>query len=77
MARAKFKPDDVLVAHLSGVAIVDGERIHVKRGLSHFRGDDPVVKALPDWFRVIEVRRPKVEQATAAPSEERGEEPKP
>ena len=44
-----------------------------------FSVDDPLVRAFPDLFRPVDVtrRRPDVEQATAAPGEVRGDEPKP
>jgi hypothetical protein len=61
------------VATQSGVSNIDGAMFQFSRGVTHVTDDHPAYKKHPELFTKAEDRaRPVIEQATAAPGEERG-----
>jgi hypothetical protein len=74
MAQAE-KPRNIVVAMESFVGGIGTKDYRVVRG-DLYEDGDPVVKAWPDKFAPITVRKsvgtPRIEQATAAPGEQRG-----
>ncbi len=62
------KAEQTVVALVSGYYGVDGKAVAVIEGET-FRADDPVVKKFP---KVFSKSAPIIEQATAAPGEQRG-----
>lgn len=72
MGRPRRNPDDeIMVAVVSGVLQCDGEH-QITKGITRARRGHPIVKAAPEWWRVLDVHY-EIEQATAAPGELRGE----
>lgn len=72
MARPRKNPDyEILIANESGVVQVDGEECVVVRGVTRAERGAAIVKLTPDWWKPIEAHY-RVEQATAAPGEQRG-----
>jgi hypothetical protein len=65
-----------MVALTSFVGAVGKAEITIRKG-DLFASDDPIVRKHPKLFGPVEVRRtgpaPRVEQATAAPGEKRGD----
>jgi hypothetical protein len=72
-AAAAKKAKVTYVATESGVSNIDGSMFQFSRGVTHVTGDHPAYKKHPELFTKAEdTARPVVEQATAAPGEERG-----
>lgn len=75
MARAAAEPQ-VMVALASFVGAVGKDEVRVREG-DLFASDDPIVRKHPALFGPVVVRRtgaaPRVEAATAAPGEKRGD----
>jgi len=73
MARAAAEPQ-IMVALASFVGGIGKAEISIREG-DLFASSDPVVRKFPHLFGPVEVRvsvpGPRVEQATAAPGEER------
>lgn len=73
--RAAAEPQ-VMVALASFVGAVGKTEVNVREGWL-FASDDPLVKKYPTLFGPVAVRRSvlggRIEQATAAPGEKRGE----
>lgn len=78
MARSRSPEQETLIAVESGFwTSPDGEQYTFRAGETLVAADHPLVtQGNPAWFRKVEphLRRPVVEQATAAPGEQRGEE---
>jgi hypothetical protein len=75
--------DVVYAIETASMTTPDGGSVLVRKG-SHWPADDPLVKANPQWFAAdpryglswsgpppAEMSQPPVEQATAAPGEQR------
>jgi len=66
------KQAETYVARHTG--LLDGN-VMIKRGITHASADDPLYKKHKDMFEPVSNRnRPFIEQATASPGEERGED---
>lgn len=74
----RYPQEETLIAVESGIwTAPDGEQYVFRAGETIISSDHPLVtQGNRAWFKPVEPnqRRPSVEQATAAPGEERGEE---
>ena len=73
MGRPRKDPESqVLIARESGIITIDGEECVVVSGVTRAERGHPIVAATPGWWKPIRAHY-RVEQATAAPGELRGE----
>lgn len=71
MPRTKqIKPDDIMVAIDTGSVDVGGTPYPVFRNRTRVRADSDIYKSAPGLFKPVDAQY-KVEQATAAPGEQR------
>jgi hypothetical protein len=70
----RSRDQDIYVATESGSCEVAGENHVFVKGITRVRAGHPLLKAVPDYFKPIELEvHYDVEQATAAPGERRGQ----
>jgi hypothetical protein len=62
----------ILIAKQSGVIQIDGEECFVVKGVTRAERGAEIVRLTPGWWEPIKAHY-RVEQATAAPGELRGE----
>lgn len=70
LATKSKKADEILVATESFSCDMDGVPVTVNAGHTRVRGNDPLVKRYPQWFKPVDANY-DVEQTTAAPGEKR------
>ena len=68
----KRSTNDVLIAKLTGIVNLDGERYPIRAGITRVRAGHALARAHPELFDPADVGiHYDVEQATAAPGEAR------